>query len=295
MWEGFVKLGVVFPQTEIGSDPTAIRDYAQAVEGAGFDYLIAYDHVLGAHPDRFAGRRMPYTYEHQFHEPFVLFGYLASITRRLELVTAILILPQRQTALVAKQAAAVDVLSGGRLRLGVGIGWNFTEYEALGADFHTRGRRVTEQIAVLRRLWTEPLVTFQGKWHRLDRVGIAPRPVQQPIPVWMGGMAEPALKRLAKVADGWFPQFRPGTDEARAMVERLHGYIRAAGRDPAAVGIDGRVSATAGGPEEWRQHAQEWRALGATHLAVNTMGQGFTSPHEHIEAVLRWKRAMDEG
>ena len=292
-----MKLGVVFPQTEIGSDPAAIRDYAQAAEGAGYNHLLVFDHVLGAHPDRFQGtsfgaRRPPYTVEHQFHEPFALFGYLAAVTQRLELVTGVLILPQRQTALVAKQAAAVDVLSGGRLRLGVGVGWNFTEYEALGEDFHTRGRRIGEQIAVMRRLWTEPVVTFAGRWHHIDRMGIRPLPAQRPIPVWMGGMAEPVLRRLAQVADGWFPQFQP-SDESHAMLDRLRGYIKEAGRQPAAVGIEGRVSATSGAPEEWAQRAQAWRELGATHLSVNTMGGGFTSPQQHIDAVLRWKQAVD--
>src|SRR6266403_1049611 len=187
-----MRLGVVFPQTEIGSDPAVIRDYAQAAEGAGYDHLLVFDHVLGAKLERFdkLGRRPPYTNESPFHEVFVLFGYLGACTQRLELVTGIVILPQRQTALVAKQAAAVDVLTGGRLRLGVGIGWNHVEYEALNEDFHTRARRVSEQIAVMRKLWTEPVVTFKGSYHHLDRAGINPLPVQRPIPVCIGGPAE---------------------------------------------------------------------------------------------------------
>src|SRR5262245_21096486 len=190
-----MKIGVVFPQTEIGNDPAVIRDYAQAAEGAGYAHLLVFDHVLGAKEERFAtlGRRPPYTDQSAFHEPFVLFGYLGAVTQRLELVTGIVILPQRQTALVAKQAAAVDVLTGGRLRLGVGIGWNHVEYESLNEDFRTRGRRVAEQIAVMRKLWTEPTVTFKGEYHRFDRAGINPLPVQRPIPVWIGGMAEPVL------------------------------------------------------------------------------------------------------
>src|SRR6267143_5938403 len=217
-----MKLGVIFPQTEIGSDPAVIRDYAQACESAGYDHLLVFDHVLGGKPERFdkLGRRPPYTDQSPFHEVFVLFGYLGACTRRLELVTGIVILPQRQTALVAKQAAAVDVLTGGRLRLGVGIGWNHVEYEALNEDFHTRGRRVSEQIVVMRKLWTEPVVTFQGSYHHLDRAGINPLPVQRPIPVWMGGMAEPVLKRVAQISDGWFPQFQPG-DEASHTLDRV--------------------------------------------------------------------------
>src|ERR687892_1562373 len=196
-----MKLGVVFPQTEIGSAPAVIRDYAQAAESAGYDHLLVFDHVLGGKLERFdkLGRRPPYTDESPFHEVFVLFGYLAACTQRLELVTGIVILPQRQTALVAKQAAAVDVLADGRLRLGVGIGWNHVEYEALNENFHTRGRRVSEQIAVMRKLWTEPVVNFHGSYHHLDRAGINPLPVQRPIPVWMGGMAEPVLKRVAEM------------------------------------------------------------------------------------------------
>src|ERR1700730_11725459 len=176
-----MNIGVVLPQTEIGNDPGAIKAYAEAVEEMGFTHILVFDHVLGANPERPGGGKEPYTYRHAFHDPFVLFGFLAAATRRVGLATGILILPQRQTALVAKQAAAVDVLSGGRLRLGIGVGWNFTEYEALGEDFHTRGRRMSEQIAVLRKLWTEPEVTFKGRWHDIDRMGIRPMPVQRPI------------------------------------------------------------------------------------------------------------------
>jgi probable F420-dependent oxidoreductase len=288
-----MRLGVVFPQTEIGSDPAVIRDYAQAAEGAGYHHVLVFDHVLGARLERFdrLGRRPPYTDESSFHEPFVLFGFLGACTRRLELVTGIVILPQRQTALVAKQAAAVDVLTGGRLRLGIGIGWNHVEYEALNEDFHTRGRRVTEQIAVLRKLWTEPVVTFEGAYHHLDRAGINPLPVQRPIPVWIGGMAEPVLKRVAQISDGWFPQFQPA-DEARQILDRVRGYMKDAGRAPAAVGIEGRFTYSIGGPAQWAQRAREWRDLGATHLSVNTMGSGL-SPREHIDAIVKMKPALE--
>jgi probable F420-dependent oxidoreductase len=288
-----MRLGVVFPQTEIGSDPAVIRDYAQAAEGAGYQHLLVFDHVLGAKLERFdkLGRVPPYTDQSAFHEPFVLFGYLGACTQRLELVTGIVILPQRQTALVAKQAAAVDVLTGGRLRLGVGIGWNYTEYEALNEDFHTRGRRVSEQITVMRKLWTEPVVTFKGAYHQLDRVGINPLPVQRPIPVWLGGMAEPVLKRVAQISNGWFPQFQPG-DEARQILGRVRDYIKDAGRAPSAVGIEGRFAFSIGGPAQWAQRAREWRDLGATHLSVNTMGSGL-SPREHIDAILKMKQALD--
>ncbi|MCW5883269.1 MAG: LLM class F420-dependent oxidoreductase, partial [Anaerolineae bacterium] len=204
-----MKLGVVFPQTEIGPDPATVRAYAEAVEGLGFAYLQAYDHVLGADTRVRPDWRGPYTLETLFHEVFVLFGYLAAITHRLELVTGILILPQRQTALVAKQAAEVDVLSGGRLRLGVGVGWNHVEYEALGMDWKTRGVRQAEQIEVMRRLWVEDFVTFEGRFHTMTDVNILPPPVQRPIPIWFGGSHEAVIKRCARLGDGWMPILAP--------------------------------------------------------------------------------------
>src|SRR3989442_10997287 len=212
-----MNIGVVFPQVEIGQDPGAIRDYAQAVEAMGYTHILVFDHVLGANPERPGGWKGPYTYRHAFHEPFVLFGFLASATRRVELVTGILILPQRQTALVAKQAAAVDVLSRGRLRLGVGVGWNPVEFEALGENFTNRGKRIEEQIDLMRALWTKELVTFHGQWHRVPDAGINPLPIQRPIPVWMGGESEVVVRRAARLADGWMPHFRPGPD-AQAIV-----------------------------------------------------------------------------
>jgi len=229
-----MKIGVVLPQTEIGNDPGAIKAYAEAVEDMGFTHILVFDHVLGANPERPGGWKGPYTYRHAFHEPFVLFGFLAAATRRVGLVTGIVILPQRQTALVAKQAAAVDVLSGGRLRLGVGVGWNPVEFEALGEDFHTRGRRVEEQVQVMRALWTKELVTFTGAYHRIPDAGLNPLPVQRPIPVWMGGESPVVLRRAARLADGWITlqTFRPGP-AAQQTIDGLHAHVREAGRDPA--------------------------------------------------------------
>ena len=267
-----MKFGVTFPQTEIGTDPIAIRDFAQAADEAGFDYLGTFDHILGAHPDRFVGRDVgfpapPYLYHHQFHEPFTLFAYLAAWTRKIQLTTSILIVPQRQTALVAKQAAEVDLLSGQRFRLGVGIGWNFAEYEALNQDFHTRGARQEEQIVVLRKLWTEELVTFQGKWHHLDRVSINPRP-PRPIPIWIGsGASERTLRRVAKFADGWMPLLPPGP-EANSIVEQLHHHLQQEGRDVASFGLQATVWIDRGSEKEWLQHARQLRSLGVTHLGM---------------------------
>ena len=285
-----MKLGVVFPQTEIGSDPVAIRDYAQAAEALGYTHLVAYDHVLGATPRGDWGQR--YTDRDMFHEPLVLFGYLAAVTQRLELVTDILILPQRQTALVAKQAAEVDVLSGGRLRLGVGIGWNYVEYEALGERFDNRGHRIEEQISVLRALWTQELVTFEGQQHHIPDAGINPLPVQRPIPIWMGGTAEPVLHRIARLADGWFPMMEPD-DNLRAALARLFGYAREAGRGPAAIGIEASVAIANRTPDQWVEVAETWHSLGATHLLVNTMKSGLASPQAHIDAIQRFKEAVE--
>lgn len=287
------ELGALIPQTEIGADPAAIRDFAQAAEDLGYTHLAAYEHVLGANierPDR-AGGRWPYNYRSMFHEPFVLFGYLAGVTRRIQLFTAILILPQRPTVLVAKQAAEVDVLSRGRLRMGVGLGWNAVEYEALGANFHDRGKRVEEQVAVLRALWTQELVTFEGRWHRISDAGINPLPVQRPIPIWMGGGAEPVIRRVGRIADGWVLTGRP-TPQTAVDVARAREAARQAGRDPAAVGLQGAVLMRAGEPDIWREDLAAWRSIGATHVMVNTMGAGFETPSAHIDALRRGKEAL---
>jgi probable F420-dependent oxidoreductase len=287
----------VFPQTEIGSDPISVRDYAQAVEQMGFTHLAVYDHVLGADTSSRPEWRGPYTKDTMFHEPMVLFGYLAALTSRIELVTSIVILPQRQTALVAKQAAEIDVLSRGRLRLGVGLGWNEVEYEALGEDFHNRGRRVEEQIEVLRELWTREVVTFEGRWHHIAAAGINPMPVQRPIPIWMGGggsganAIDSALRRIAAIAEGWFPQMQPN-DDGRRTLELVRGYVRDAGRDPSEFGVEARGSATGGNPDEWVQRFEAWSALGATHYSVNTMGGGFATLDDHLAALRRFKDSV---
>jgi len=277
-----MRVGVVFPQTEIGADVGAVRAYAQRVEELGYRHVLAYDHVLGADPAVHRGWQGPYDVATTFHEPFVLFGYLAGITS-LELVTGIIILPQRQTALVAKQAAEVDLLTRGRFRLGIGLGWNEVEYEALGQDFATRGRRIEEQVDLLRQLWTEPAVTYHGRFDRVTGAGLAPLPVQRPIPVWFGGQSDPAYRRIGRLADGWFPQVPPGPklDEARSVVERAAAE---AGRDPARLGMDGRVS-WRDSPEKLAERAATWRDAGATHLSVNTMGAGLRTVDDHLRAL----------
>ncbi len=286
-----MRIGAVVPQLEIGNDPAQITAYGQAAEALGYAHLIAYDHVLGAHPDRPGGWRGPYTHRHAFHEPFVLFGFLAGVTSRIEFAPGVIVLPQRQTALVAKQAAELDVLSRGRVRLGVGLGWNAVEYEALGEDFHNRGRRIEEQITVLRSLWTQELVDIRGQWHRIDRAGLNPMPVQRPIPIWMGGSAEAALRRIARVADGWMALIPPRED-VRERVERFASYVAEAGREQGVVGLEFRVSASLGGPEVWKKAVDLFAAVGATHLGFNTMGAGFETVDAHIAALERFQHVV---
>ncbi len=286
-----MKLGVVFPQTEIGSDPGAVREYAQAAEGMGYNHILAFDHVLGANAESRPGWSGAYRHTDAFHEPFVLFGYLAAVTNSVELVTGVIILPQRQTALVAKQTAAVDVLSQGRLRLGIGIGWNAVEYEALGENFRDRGRRSEEQIDLMRKLWTNDLITYEGRWHKITDAGLNPLPVQQPIPVWFGGAAPQTIRRVATMGDGWFPLFRPD-DRGRELIESMREQAATAGRGPDDIGVESWVSIRDSSEDDWKLTAEAWRELGATHLSVNTMNAGLESPQAHIEAIQRFKEVM---
>ena len=287
-----MRLGAIFPQTEIGADPAGVRDFAQAAEALGYEHLLVFDHVLGADGSKRDSWDRPYSHVDMFHEPFVLFGYLAGITEKIEMTTGVLILGQRQTALVAKQAAEVDVLTGGRLRLGIGTGWNEVEYEALGEDFTTRGRRSVEQIKLLRELWTQDVVSFKGRYHEVTYAGINPRPVQQPIPIWLGGGAERVVRRVGRLSDGWFPQFQPdsaGIDR----IGQMHEYAKAAGRDPKEIGIEGRIGLADGGnADDWRKGSEAWAEAGASHLSVNTMKAGLKGPDQHIEAIRKFKEAV---
>jgi probable F420-dependent oxidoreductase len=286
-----VRIGVVYPQTEFGHDSGAIREYAQTAEGLGYKHILTYDHILGANPERPGGWRGPYTHRHPFQEPFVLFGFMAGLTESIEFVTGILILPQRQTALVAKQAATLDVLSGGRLRLGVGIGWNRIEYEALNEEFHTRGRRVEEQIELLRRLWTEPLVNFDGEWHSVPDAGLNPLPLQRPIPIWLGGDADAVLRRVATIGDGWMPNNRRAAD-AQPALDKIGRYLAEAGRNWGEVGLEPRLLFGDGDSERWAADLAEWQVAGATHLSINTMHAGFQTASEHISAISKFAEAM---
>jgi probable F420-dependent oxidoreductase len=286
-----VRIGVTFPQNEITSDPGAVRAYAQAAEDLGYTHLLAYDHVVGADLTNRPNWTGPYNLDTLFHEVFVLFGYLAGITSRLELITGILILPQRQTVLVAKQAAEIDVLSGGKFRLGIGIGWNDVEYQALGENFKNRGKRSEEQITLLRRLFSEQSVTFHGRWHQVEAAGIKPMPVQRPIPIWLGGGSEATLRRVAAMGDGWLCNIPLG-ERSRTSLEQLRSFVAESGREPSSVGLEARVSIATKNPDEWAQEAEKWKALGATHLAVNTMNAGLSSPQAHIDAIRKFKEVV---
>jgi probable F420-dependent oxidoreductase len=279
-----MQVGVVFPQTEYGSDSAAVKDYAQTVEGLGFTHILAYDHILGANPDRPGGWQGPYTYQDSFLEPFVLFSFMAGITERIGFIPGIIILPQRQTALAAKQAAVLDVLSGGRLRMGVGLGWNEVEYTALNENFKNRGRRIEEQVMLMRRLWTDPLVRFSSEWHNIPDAGLNPLPIQKPIPIWFGGHAQPALLRTARLADGWLPNYRKPED-ARPSLELIQNELERAGRPRENFGLEARLHFGDGDPDHWSRTLQGWQALGATHISFNTMGAGLSGPKGHLDAV----------
>jgi probable F420-dependent oxidoreductase len=294
-----MNIGVVFPTMEIGNDPSVITDFAQTAEALGYSHLTFEEHVLGADPNREGGwsygpmgnGRPGVTKDASIHEPFVLCGYLAAVTRRIGFATGVLVLPQRQTALVAKQVAELDLLSGGRMRLGIGVGWNPVEFEALGEDFHNRGRREEEQIELLRLLWENEVVDFHGEWHRVDRAGINPRPGRR-IPIWLGGRTDVVLRRAVRLADGYMPLgLQPGPD-AEVLVERLHGYLAEAGRSPDSFGFEAWTNIRTGDPDQWGRQIEWWRNLGATHVTLRVAGLDPESPNRHIEAMRRYREAI---
>ncbi|MDA1073362.1 MAG: LLM class F420-dependent oxidoreductase [Proteobacteria bacterium] len=274
-----MKLGVVFPQTEIGPDPDVAATFACTAETLGYDHLLAYDHVLGANTASRPDWKGPYTTKSMFHEPMVLFSYLAGLTKTIELVTAVIILPQRQTALVAKQAACVDVMSKGRLRLGIGTGWNDVEYEALGEDFHNRGRRSEEQIDLLRKLWKDEAISYQGEWHKVTDAGLNPLPVNRNIPIWLGGMAPQVIDRVARLADGWFPFVNKGLE---SQIQQMHEGATRAGRDPSSIGIECIIQ-----PDTSTEQLKALQDMGVTHVAVVTMNQKLSNPKAHLDTITR--------
>jgi probable F420-dependent oxidoreductase len=285
-----MEFGAVFPHNEIGTDPGAIKAYAQGVESLGATHLLIYDHVLGADPDRPGGFKGPYDKEVAFHEPFTTFAFIAACTERLEMITTVLILPQRQTVLVAKQAAEVAILSSNRFRLGVGTGWNELEYVGLNEDFKTRGKRQGEQVQLMRRLWTEDSIDYSSDHHRIDRAGIQPRP-EQPIPVWFGGAAPALLKRCAVLGDGWIPLGGPN-EGSRNCIATLKELRQEAGLPWEGFGIQAQAQWGGGDPERWSGHAARWRDLGATHLAVATHNAGPTDADGHVSRVAEYLEAV---
>ncbi len=285
-----MQLGAVLPHNEIGTDPGAMKAYAQGLESLGISHVLLYDHVLGADPDRPGGFSGPYDKDIQFHEPLTTFAFIAAVTERLEMVTTILILPQRQTVLVAKQAAQVALLSGNRLRLGVGTGWNKVEYDGLNVPWTGKGARQEEQVELLRMLWREDSINYQGKFHHIDRAGINPRP-SQPVPLWFGGGAPALLSRAARLGDGWMPLGSPNAASAEA-IEVLRKEREAAGLPWDGFGIQAQAMYAGGDPERWAGHAEKWRALGATHLAIRTDSAGLADVDAHLQAVQNYLEAV---
>jgi probable F420-dependent oxidoreductase len=270
-----MKLGVALPIVDIGGEPATFREFAQAAAAIGYHGIAAPDHVLGVNvasrPDWNQARARSTDW---YHDPFVLFGFLAGCTDIADFSTQVLILAQRQTVLVAKQAACLDVLSGGRFRLGIGVGWNEVEFVGLNEDFHNRGRRSVEQVELMRALWAEPHVTFKGRWHTIDDAGINPLPIGLKIPLWYGGHADVTLRRCAKWGDGWMPLAYPPGEAAKTAIATLFRYAAEADRDPATIGIDTRVSAGAGTEAEWRDQVRFWKSAGVTHLTLANYYEG---------------------
>jgi probable F420-dependent oxidoreductase len=279
-----MKIGVLFPQFEIGLDPVNVRDFAQAADDLGYTHLTSFDQIIGLDKKSRPDWKYVHDAEDMFHELFVLFGYLAAVTRKIEFVTGILVLPMRGTALVAKQAAEVDVLSGGRLRLGVGVGVKPEEFEACGENFENRGKRVDEQIDVLRKLWTADLITYQGEFHRIVDGGINPLPIQRPIPIWIGGISDAAVRRTARLGDGWLPNFQ-ADDFGKASIDKMRALALSYGRDPDKIGIEATLTIIDRSPEQLRKEIEDWRQIGATHITINTM------PERWVEAEKRWNKA----
>ena len=297
-----MQLGANIPMWDIGGDPDVVRDFAQAAESLGFDYIGAADHVIGVNADSRTDWSDRNTSADLFHDPFVLFGYLSACTKAIGFSTQVLILAQRQAALVAKQAACVDVLSGGRFRLGVGVGWNPEEFIALGEDFSNRGKRSAEQVEFMQALWAEPHVTFDGKWHKINDAGINPLPKGGSIPVWFGGHEDVTLRRTAKWGDGWIMLAHPADDSALAAFATLREYTKAEGRDPGAMGLEIWASVGAGGRDDWRRDFEFWRDAGVSHITVNNSydrgdhhqriaGRSLSA---HIEGIETYRRAVED-
>lgn len=291
-----MRIGLIYPHFEFGSDPIAIRDYAQTAESLGFSHIGADDHIIGPNPNRPGGWNGWVTYKTAFMEPFVLFAFMASATHQIEFATCVLLLPQRQTVLVAKQTATLDQLCGGRLRLGIGNGWNEIEYISLGASFHNRGRRIEEQVTLLRKLWTQPLVDFKSETHHIPDAGINPLAYQRPIPIWFGGQSLPVLERMARMGDGWMPLYG-SADDARPALDQVSRFLEQSGRSQASFGIEARIPYSKGpgqapDPGEWQRLLEGWQAVGATHASLVATNCGLTSPQAHLKAITQFSQML---
>lgn len=291
-----MKFGISFPQAEIGADRVVIRDFAQAAEEMGYNHISVPDHVIqAATPRGPEAMAVHYTRDFPHHEPMTMMAFIAGVTETIGINPAIVILPQRQAVLVAKQAAEIDVLCGGRLRFGVGVGWNALEFQALGMDFGDRGRRVEEQVEVLRLLWTRELVTFRGEWHTIEEAGLAPMPIQRPPEIWFGAVSDVAVRRAGRLGDGFFmiARLRPD-DESRRVVRVFRDAAEEAGRDPDSLGVESMVYSRLGGPDEWLADARAWADLGATQLVFRTTEGGYGSIGEHLDAMRTFADAMKD-
>ncbi len=286
-----MKIGLVYPQTEYPINPAAIRDYTLTAEGLGFSHILAYDHILGVSVETPGAETMPYTINDPFMEPLTLFAFMAACSSQIEFASGIIILPQRETALFAKQAAVLDVLCSGRLRLGVGIGWNEAEYVALREDFHTRGNRIEEQVEVLRRFWTEPLVNYSGDWHEIPNVGLNPMPIQRPIPLWFGGRAAPALRRAARLGDGWMAS-TGSSSENYPELDIIYRTLDEIGRPREDFGLEVRIRYGDGDPDEWIKQVRYWEKMGASHLSFNTMNSHLPGGSAHLQAIEQFAQAV---
>lgn len=288
-----MHLGVPLPEQDIGVVAGPTRDFVQECEALGYEFVTVGDHVLGADTTNRPGWTGLYDRHVPWHDALVALGYLAGITKRMELFACVVVLPQRQTAVVAKQAAEVDILSEGRLRLGIGAGWNQVEFEALDQDFQTRGQRIEEQIAVLRALWTQEVVTFHGRWHHIVEAGLNPLPVQRPIPIWMGGGADPVLRRVGRLADGWFPDaVNHGEAWVPGALQKVRRYAQEAGRNPADIRVHASVNIMTGTPESWLAAAEHWQGVGVTHLSVSTRRSGVAKVEDHLRALRLFRETV---
>jgi probable F420-dependent oxidoreductase len=278
-----MEIGAVFPHNEIGTDPQAIKDYAQGVEELGITHLLIYDHVLGADRDRPGGFEGPYDKDFAFHEPFTTFAFIAAVTQKLDMITTVMILPQRQTVLAAKQAAELAILSNNRFKLGVGVGWNAVEYVGLNENFRDRGKRQAEQVELMRLLWDNEVLEYKGSYHEIDKASINPRP-SKPVPIWFGGGAPQLIQRCAELGDGWIPLMGPN-EKAKAMLDEIRHQRINKGLSWDDFGVQAQAQYAGGNPELWAKHAAKWRELGASHLAIATHNAGETNVQGHLNRI----------